>query len=114
MAFPSTYNFSYYRGDTGQFVIRPKNSNDSSAFNLTGYTALFTIANQRGAGAVQVEAVATVDTATNVVTCTITPSVGRSLSAGNYVYDVQIDNTSQVFTLLTGSITVTDDITGAI
>lgn len=114
MAFPSTYNFSYYRGDTGQFVIRPKNSNDSSAFNLTGYTALFTIANQRGAGATQVEAVATVDTATNIVTCTITPSVGRSLSAGNYVYDVQIDNTSQIFTLLTGSITVTDDITGAI
>jgi len=114
MAFPSTYNFSYYRGDTGQFVIRPKNSNDSSAFNLTGYTALFTRANQRGAGATQVEAVATVDTATNVVTCTITPSVGRSLNAGNYVYDVQIENTSQVFTLLTGSITVTDDITGAI
>jgi hypothetical protein len=114
MAFPSTYNFSYYRGDTGQFVIRPKNSNDSSAFNLTGYTALFTIANQRGSAGVQVEAVATVDTATNVVTCTITPSVGRELSAGNYVYDVQIDNTSQVFTLLTGSITVTDDITGAV
>jgi hypothetical protein len=114
MAFPSTYNFTYYRGDTGQFVIRPKNSNDSSAFNLTGYTALFTIANQRGSAGVQVEAVATVDTATNVVTCTITPSVGRSLSAGNYVYDVQIDNTSQVFTLLTGSITVTDDITGAV
>jgi hypothetical protein len=114
MAFPSTYNFTYYRGDTGQFVIRPKNSNDSSAFNLTGYTALFTIANQRGSAGVQVEAVATVDTATNVVTCTITPSVGRSLTAGNYVYDVQIDNTSQVFTLLTGSITVTDDITGAV
>jgi hypothetical protein len=114
MAFPSNYNFTYYRGDTGQFVIRPKNSNDGSAFNLTGYTALFTIANQRGSAGVQVEAVATVDTATNIVTCTITPSVGRSLSAGSYVYDVQIDNTSQVFTLLTGSITVTDDITGAV
>jgi len=114
MAFPSTYNFTYYRGDTGQFVIRPKNSNDSSAFNLTGYTALFTIANQRGSAGVQVEAVAAVDTATNIVTCTITSSVGRELTAGNYVYDVQIDNTSQVFTLLTGSITVTDDITGAV
>jgi hypothetical protein len=114
MAFPSTYNFSYYRGDTGQFVIRPKNSNDSSAFNLTGYDALFTIANQRGSAGIQVEAVATVDTATNVVTCTITPSVGRELSAGTYVYDVQIDNASQTFTLLTGSITVTDDIAGAV
>lgn len=114
MAFPSTYNFNYYRGDTAQFVIRPKNSNDGSAFNLTGYSAIFTIANQRGSLGTQVTAVATVDTATNIVTCTITPLVGRSLSAGNYVYDVQIDNISQTFTLLTGSITVTDDITGAV
>lgn len=117
MAFPSTYNFSYYRGDTSQFVIRPKNSNDGSAFDLTGYTALFTVANRRGSGATQYSdadgIIAVVDDETNIVTCTITPVGGRELSAGTYVYDVQIDNTSQIFTLLTGSITVTDDITGA-
>jgi len=38
MAFPGTFNFSYYRGDTNQFVIRPKNAS-GSAFDLTGYTA---------------------------------------------------------------------------
>jgi hypothetical protein len=43
MAFPATYNFSYYRGDTNQFVIRPKNS-DGSAFDLDGYDADFFIA----------------------------------------------------------------------
>ena len=42
MAFPATYNFSYYRGDTNQFVIRPKNS-DGSAFDLDGYDADFFI-----------------------------------------------------------------------
>jgi hypothetical protein len=36
------------------------------------------------------------------------------LEPGTYVYDVQIDNGTQVFTLLTGTISVTDDITGAV
>jgi len=117
MAFPGTYNFSYYRGDTYQFVIRPKNSNGES-FDLTSYSgnADFTIANRRGSTGTQITATATVDPATDIVTCTITGTQGRGLVAGTtYVYDVQIDNGAGViFTLLTGSITVTDDITGAV
>lgn len=114
MAFPSTYNFTYYRGDTFQFIARPKNSNDNSAFSLSGFSGLFTIANQRGAVATQYEADVTINTTTNIATCTITPSVGRTLAAGTYVYDVQIDNGIQVYTLLTGTITVVDDVTGAV
>lgn len=114
MAFPSTYNFTYYRGDTFQFIARPKNSNDNSAFSLSGFSGLFTIANQRGAVATQYEADVTINTTTNIATCTITPSVGRTLAAGTYVYDVQIDNGIQVYTLLTGTITVIDDVTGAV
>lgn len=113
MAFPGTYNFNYYRGDTNQFIIRPKNANGES-FNLTGYTADYFIANRRGATGTQYEANAVVDTVNNIVTCTITPSVGRQISAGTYVYDVQIDNGIQIYTLLTGTVTVTDDITGAV
>ena len=117
MAFPGSYNFSYYRGDTSQFVIRPKTAN-SSAFDLTGYTAIFTIANIRGAGATQYSnaqgITAVVNATTDIVTCTITPAGGSLLSAGTYVYDVQITNAIQVYTLLTGSITVTSDITGAV
>ena len=37
MAFPGTYNINYYKGDTFQFRIYPKNA-DGSAFNLTPYT----------------------------------------------------------------------------
>jgi hypothetical protein len=114
MAFPSTYNFTYYRGDTAQFVARPKNSNDNSSFDLSGYSGLFTIANQRGSLATQYEADALVNSTTDIVTCTISPSVGRSLAPGSYVYDVQIDNGIQTYTLLTGSITVIDDVTGAV
>jgi hypothetical protein len=114
MAFPGSYNFSYYRGDTNQFVIRPKNASGSS-FDLTGYSAQFFIANRRGSTGTQYEAQAIVDTANDLVTCTILPGVGRSLTSGTYVYDVQITTgASNIVTLLTGSITVTDDITGAV
>ena len=118
MTFPSTYNFSYYRGDTAQFVARPKNANDGSSFDLTDYNAVFTIATARGATATQYSdaegITAVVDPTTDIVTCTITPAGGRDLIPGSYVYDVQIDNGIQIYTLLTGTITVTDDITGAV
>lgn len=114
MAFPGTYNFSYYRGDTNQFVIRPKASNGSS-FALAGYSAQFIIANRRGSSGTQYEAQAVVDTVNDLVTCTVLPGVGRTLAAGTYVYDVQITTgAANILTILTGSITVTDDITGAI
>ena len=48
MAFPGTYNFNYYRGDTFQFIVRPKDANGDQ-FDLDGYTAGFTIASSRGA-----------------------------------------------------------------
>lgn len=114
MAFPGTYNFSYYRGDTNEFVIRPKNSN-GSAFDLTGFTAEFFIANRRGSTGTQYEAQAVVNTTSDIVTCTILPGVGSALVAGTYVYDVQITSgPSVIYTLLTGTITVTDHITGAV
>ena len=114
MAFPGTFNFSYYRGDSNQFVIRPKNAS-GSAFDLSGYTAAFTIANRRGSTGTQYEAQAVVDTTNDLITCTILPGVGRSLAAGTYVYDVQITTgAANILTVLTGSITVTDDITGAV
>ena len=114
MAFPGSYNFNYYRGDTAEFVIRPKTAN-GSAFDLTGYTAEFFIATARGSTGTQHEAQAVVSGVADTVTCTILPGVGRDLTPGTYVYDVQITTgASVIFTILTGSITVTDDITGAV
>ena len=114
MAFPATYNFSYYKGDTNEFVIRPKTSN-GGAFDLTGYTSEFFIATSRGDNPTyRVEAQAVVDTTNDTVTCTILPGVGGTLDAGTYVYDVHIANgASLIFTLLTGTITVTEQVTGA-
>jgi hypothetical protein len=114
MAFPGTYNFSYYKGDTNEFVIRPKNSS-GSAFDLTGYSALFFIASARGDDpAFSVEAQAVVSAVNDTVTCTILPGVGNTLDAGSYVYDVQIANgASLIFTIITGTISVTEQVTGA-
>ena len=113
MAFPGSYNFNYYRGDRYEFVIRPKNSN-GDAFDLTGYSASFVVANARGENKTQYEMQAVVSGVTDTVTCTILPGAGEDLVAGTYVYDVQIDSgPTLVYTLLTGTITVTDDISGA-
>ncbi len=114
MAFPGTFNFSYYKGDTNEFVIRPKTSN-GGAFDLTGYSADFFIASSRGDNPTfSVEAQAVVSAVNDTVTCTILPGVGGTLSAGTFVYDVEISNgASLVFTLLTGTITVTEQVTGA-
>jgi hypothetical protein len=182
MAFPGTYNFNYYRGDTFSFIIAPKNST-GGAFPLTGYSAEFNIATSRG-GAIatyasyasggatgsytvtisaantlitvgqkitgngiptntyvtgvsstlitmsnqatsqisgtlnfsnQYAGTAIVNEVSNVVTCTIPAAIGRYLIGGTgYVYDVQIVNGSTIYTVLNGTITVTNDITGAI
>ena len=114
MAFPGTYNFSYYKGDTNEFVIRPKNSS-GSAFDLTGYSAEFFIASARGDNpAFSVEAQAVVSAVNDTITCTILPGVGTTLDAGSYVYDVQISSgAALIFTVVTGTITVTEQVTGA-
>ena len=111
MAFPGTYNFNYYRGDTFQFIVKPKDA-AGAAFDLTGYTATFTIASSRGATpTTYYAAVATVNTVDDIVTCTITTGTGQNLTpAITWVYDVQITDGSNVYTLLTGNITVTDDV----
>jgi len=114
MAFPGTYNFNYYRGDTFNFTILPKDSN-GVIFDLTGYTATFTIATASGPGATQYAGTTSIDLTTDKITCTLPSNIGRSLVGGTtYVYDVQIASGAIIYTLLNGSIAVTNDITGAL
>jgi hypothetical protein len=114
MAFPATYNISYYRGDSYDFIINPKNPN-GTAFNLTNYSALFTIASSVSASAVNVAAMgeAAVSASAGTVTCSIPPEIGQNLSAGPYTYDIQIFNSSSsaTITLLRGEIALTQDVT---
>lgn len=120
MAFPGTLNISYYKGDTYEFRIYPKDSLGAS-FDLGQYgNAKFTISTSRGpsglADQVNCLAVITSGVSGNYVTCTIRPDDLRNLDASiQYVYDVQIRRSSSphdyIYTLLTGTLAITDDIT---
>jgi hypothetical protein len=153
MAFPATYDFNYYKGDTFEFRIYPK-KNDGTVFNLSAYrnqptnfantpddvtdtaapydSAQFTIAEFRGAtrtvnGVVQtanpIRCFARVSDDNTFVQCAIRPAEGIQLTAGTeYVYDVEVRKPAGapgsgqyevVQTLLTGKITITDQVTGA-
>jgi hypothetical protein len=124
MAFPGSYNINYYRGDTLEFRIYPKDANGNT-FSLSGYsTATFRIQTQRGdAGyASRIEGTAIIANDYSYVQCVIPPtsSAGLALLAGTtYVYDVEVSKTvpgsyNQVHTLLTGSISVTDHVSGTV
>jgi hypothetical protein len=154
MAFPATYDFNYYKGDTFEFRIYPK-KNDGTAFMLRDFvnelnsfmlptdiantpdyvddvsapydSAQFTIATARGpistaAGIEQpIRCFARVSDDGTHVLCAIRPSDADRLIAGTeYVYDVEVRRPTGapgsyelVYTLMTGTITITDQVTGA-
>lgn len=121
MAFPGRYNFNYYKGDTFEFRVYPKDS-FGEAFDLTSFTSVsFTISDKRGVAGLenQVEAYAVRSQDSTYILCAIRPDDGVNLSAGTrYVYDVEISKSSSpypiTYTILDGEITVTDQVTGAV
>lgn len=119
MAFPGELNINYYKGDTHEFKVFPQKT-DESIFYLDDYSsATFKIAEVRGAAGVvdQITGSATISTDGTHITCAITPANGALMDSSiTYVYDIQIyapgsGTYDKVFTLLTGSISVTDDVT---
>jgi hypothetical protein len=122
MAFPGTYNFNYYAGDTFEFFVYPKNSSGGVFDDLSDYEPLFLVATSRGASASIIDSIDTSEALATVedgdhVSCTIKPAGGRKLTSTTYLYDLQIRNTNvsspsfgKVFTLLTGTINVTQDV----
>lgn len=143
MAFPATFDFNYYKGDTFEFRIYPK-KNDGTVFDLSQFyvptnfannpddvtdsaapydSAQFTIATVRGSLGVPIRCFARVSDDNTFVQCAIRPAEGNTLIAGTeYVYDVEVrkppgaSGSGQyeiIQTLLTGTITITDQVTGA-
>lgn len=135
MAFPGTYNISYYKGDTYEFRIYPKNA-DGDAFDLSPYVGgnydddndpgtpvvdadavVFSFAESRGVANPH-KCFAQISENKDFITCVIRPEDAQYLTAGTiYVYDVQIFKPANglityptIHTLLTGNITVTDQV----
>lgn len=116
MPFPANYDFNYYRGDTYEFDAVLKNQ-DGTDFDLSLFeTVAFSVATARGSSGTKTAGLAT-KVLPSTVRCTITSTVGRGLAAGQYYYDVQITDTTPdpdtIYTVLTGTITVIDDIIGS-
>jgi len=112
MAFPGELNINYYKGDTYEFNITPKRA-DGSVMALADYLPTFKIAETRG-NATTIECFASIN-ANNQVECAITPAAGEQLDpTKTYFYDVEIRKPDvsypKVYTLLTGSITVTQQV----
>jgi hypothetical protein len=133
MAFPGTMNITYYKGDTYEFRIYPKKS-DGTPYNLLEFEhdagtlkgPKFTIAPTRGldyaSNPAVVKAYVSISADNTYLTCAIRPGDGNLLnSTVQYVYDIQIvdgrsGNTDlqpydKVITVLTGIITVVEDVT---
>lgn len=120
MAFPGTYNFNYYKGDTFEFRVYPKDS-AGGTFPLSQFVAenastKFTLSPSRGATDNIIEGYAEISNDRTFILCAITPANGATMTAGTaYVYDVEISRTTTpydvVYTLLTGEITVTEQVT---
>lgn len=121
MAFPGTYDIRYYKGDTYEFFIYPKNASGNT-FDLSGFSEIkFTIANEVGSGSTRVAYNGEVDTDGNntYIKCIITPDIGEQLDANEvYVYDVQIEKPAgngvdypYIYTILKGNISITEEVT---
>ena len=115
MAFPGTLNISYYKGDTYEFKVYPKNA-DGSAFSLAGYSVKFAFAQNRGTSGTATYHEAYAEIVDNLyILCAIRPADASYLTAGTtYVYDVEITKSSstypQVHTVITGNISITDQV----
>ena len=123
MAFPGELNINYYKGDTHEFKIYPQKT-DGSVFYLTDYSnSTFTIATERGSSPTPNSLMpagrifGSARMFSDHIVCAITPENGAQMDAAStYFYDVQVyaqgpDTYDKVFTLLTGSISVTNDVT---
>lgn len=119
MSFPGTFNIRYYKGDLYQFTIRPKQSTgEPFPISSSTHNAYFYISPQRG-GPINETIIASATIDGGNVVATIFPSVGNTLSAAApYFYDVSIQgkapNNNQIYTLVTGTLAVTFDITGPV
>ena len=123
MAFPGELNINYYKGDTHEFKVYPQTTT-GSVFLLNGYSnSTFTIATERGTSPTpnslmpEGRIFGSARIFSDHILCAITPENGAQMDpALIYQYDIQVyaqgaDTYDKVFTLLTGSISVTDDVT---
>ena len=111
MAFPGTFNFNYYRGDTNQFVIRPKTAN-GAAFDLTGYTASAQMRKYSGSSTFTTftSSISVPNTLGKII-ISLTSNQTVDLKPGRYVYDVVITRDGVKTRVIEGMVLVREGVT---
>ena len=114
MAYPATHNMSYYYGDTYEFAIVPRHF-DGTVFDLTGWTAAFTVANHRRGEypATPRSFALPASIVAGKVVCAIDKTFVLTGPEWDdaWVYDVEIKKGDKKHTLLEGTLSIRRDVT---
>ena len=106
------YNLVIDQGS--DFAISFTVKEDGSAKNLTGYSARAQMRTSRNATSIAATFTCTIATPTNgTVVMSLSNAVSSSLTAGTYVYDLEVftANNASVTRLIQGSVDLTQEVT---
>jgi len=112
---PGRYNMKCYQGST--FSLAPQWKIDGTYVDVTGYTAAMDVKNSASSASSIIELTSsngriTVGTTDGKFTLTISAADTTTLSAGQYVYDLEITAPDSTVTrLLEGGFTVYEGVT---
>ena len=96
------------RGDTT--TLKVVVYNNGSVFNLTGYTPVLTVKTSKDSTTNVIQVTGSVTDATNGVVTFSLSSSDTSVDCSTYYYDVQVSNSSNTYTVLNSTFTVTGDV----
>ena len=117
---PATWAKQSYQGDTFEwtFAVKQGDVGSETPVNLIGVTITMTIKKVRGAGVAVLWTGSTTDGAitiggagNNVITIIIPAVDTAGIPFGSWIYDIQFVEGATVRTYLTGSFTVTAEVT---
>jgi hypothetical protein len=106
----ATRNITIYQGDTYAHELRIKNSANANV-TITSRTYTGQIRKKRNSDTAAATFTSEITNGANgIVVMSLTAATTANIAAGSYVYDFQETNGSTVTTLITGTVTVTGEV----
>ena len=106
----ATRNITIYQGDTYAHELRIKNSSNANV-NITSRTYTGQVRKKRSSDTAAATFTSEITNAANgIVILSLTSAQTANIAAGTYVYDFQETNGAIITTLITGTVTVTGEV----
>lgn len=105
-------NFSFIRGDTFTLTVNVKNN--GVVFDLTGYSVILSAMLDETGTSADIQLTGsdiTVVNAEGKITCSFSPTDTMNATAGMYFYDIQIESTTQKYTIIKSKFELIQDVT---